>query len=314
MLDPDIQEVLKALSAANLPPFEALSPTDARLQYEMLAKARKVAAIPVARVEDLYVLGPHGDFRVRLYWPDDRPLGAILYFHGGGHVFGSIDTHDGLTRSLCVGTQALVASVDYRKAPEHKFPVAVEEAFAALMWLHKSATQLGFDGDRIAVAGDSAGGNLAAVVSLMARDAGAPKLCLQVLLYAVTDYRLSSPSYQKYSTGCGPLTAALMKWFQGHYLRSEADAEDWRASPLKSDSLSGLPPAIIITPQCDVLHDEGVSYAEALRQEGVLVDHRDYPGMIHGFFGMAPAVRSATEAQQYVFEAVKATLTARQSN
>ena len=310
MLDPEIQELLKALAAANLPAFESLSPTDARVQYEKLAKARTAEAAPVGRVEDTQISGPHGEFRVRLYWPNDQPLGAVLYFHGGGHVFGSIDTHDALTRSLCAGSQAVVASVDYHKAPEHKFPVAVEDAFAALIWLRQSAAQLGFDGDQIAVAGDSAGGNLAAVVSLMARDAGAPKLCLQVLFYPITDYSLASPSYQKFATGCGPLTAALMKWFQGHYLRSEADAKDYRASPLKSPNLSGLPPAIVITPQCDVLHDEGVSYAEALRQAGVPVDHRDYPGMIHGFFAMAPVVRIATEAQQHVFAAIKAALIA----
>src|SRR5262249_23148417 len=135
-------------------------------------------------------------------------------------------------RSFCAGTQALVASVDYHKAPEHKFPVAVEDAFAALRWVHQSATSLCFNSDRIVVAGDSAGGNLATVAALMARDAGGPKLCLQVLLYPITDYSLSSPSYQKYPAGYGPLTTEVMKWFQGHYLRSKVDAEDWRASPL----------------------------------------------------------------------------------
>jgi acetyl esterase len=313
MLAPEIQELLKALDAANLPPFESLSPTDARRQYEMLAKARPAPVIPIARTEDLIAPGPHGDFRVRVYWPNEQPSGAVLYFHGGGHVFGSIDTHDAITRAVCAGTQAFVASVEYHKAPEHKFPVAVEDAFAALTWLHQNATRLGFDRERIAVAGDSAGGNLAAVVSLMARDAGGRKLCAQALLYPVTDYTLSSPSHQKYATGCGPLTGGLMKWFQGHYLRTEADAQDWRASPLKSRNLSGLPPAILVTPQCDVLHDEGASYAEALRQAGVPVEHRDYPGMIHGFFGMAPVVRAATEAQRYVCGALKAALTAKQS-
>jgi acetyl esterase len=197
----------------------------------------------------------------------------------------------------------LVASVDYRMGPEHRFPAAVEDSFAALEWVCANAQSLGADPSRMGVHGDSAGANLAAVVALLARDAGHPKLRLQSLVYPVADYSLVGDSYDKYARGCGLLTKGAMVWFRNHYLRSPADAEDWRASPIKAPSLAGVAPAIVVTAECDVLHDEGQRYAEALGRAGVPVEHKNYPGMIHGFFGMMPAVDDAMNAQRTVWAA-----------
>jgi acetyl esterase len=193
--------------------------------------------------------------------------------------------------------------------PEHKFPAAVDDCFAALNWVHAHATTLGADPNRIGVHGDSAGANLAAVVALLARDAGGPKLRLQSLVYPVGDYTMSGASYRKYGKGYGVLTSDAMAWFARHYLRSPADAEDWRASPLKAVSFAEIAPAIVITAECDVLHDDGEAYAEALQRAGVPVEYREYPGMIHGFFGMVPVVDDAMAAQRQVWAAFKRAFT-----
>jgi acetyl esterase len=241
-----------------------------------------------------------------LYWPNATgKLPAIVYFHGGGHVIGSLDSHDLVARNLCGGVEAIVVSVDYRMGPEHRFPAAVDDSVAALDWVAANAVSFGADPERLGVHGDSAGANLAAVVALIARDWGAPALRLQSLVYPVADFRMGSESYQKYATGCGILTAEAMKWFRGHYLRTPADAEDWRASPLLVPSLAGVCPAIIIAAECDVLHDEGLAYAEAMKRAGVAVEYKQYAGMIHAFFGMMPAVDDAMNAQRAVWTAFK---------
>jgi acetyl esterase len=227
----------------------------------------------------------------------------IVYYHGGGHVIGSLDTHDFVARNLCAGTEALVAAVDYRMGPEHKFPAAVEDSFAALEWLHANAATFGADPERIGVHGDSAGANLAAVVALMARDVGQPRLRLQSLVYPVADFTMNTASYDKFATGCGILTREAMVWFRNHYLRRPEDAEDWRASPLKAPNFAGVAPAIVITAECDVLHDEGERYAAVLREAGVPVEYREYPGMIHAFFSMVPTVDDAMNAQRAVWAA-----------
>jgi acetyl esterase len=184
--------------------------------------------------------------------------------------------------------------------PEDKFPAAVDDSVAALHWLHANAASLGADPERLGVHGDSAGANLAAVVALAARDAGAPKLRLQSLVYPISDYRLVGDSFAKYGQGYGILTREAMVWFQQHYLRTLDDADDWRASPIKAASLAGVAPAIIVTAECDVLHDDGENYAAALRRAGVAVEHREYAGMIHAFFGMVPVVDDAMNAQRAV--------------
>ena len=305
-LHPQIREVLRVMAEAKLRPVEEMTPAEAREQMEATARARRAEPLPVSRVGERMIPGPAGDIRLRLYWPQAvRPVPAIAYYHGGGHVIGSLDTHDFVARNLCGGTGALVASVDYRMGPEHRFPAAVEDSFAALGWVHANAESLGADPGRIGVHGDSAGANLAAVVALLARDAGSPRLRLQSLVYPITDYNLIGDSYAKYARGYGILTKDAMVWFRNHYLRAAEDANDWRTSPIKAPSLVGVAPAIVITAECDVLHDDGQRYAEALRRAGVEVDYQEYPGMIHAFFGMVPAVDDAMNAQRTVWAAFK---------
>jgi acetyl esterase len=316
-LHPQIVHALDAMAKAELRPIEELTPAEARAQMEATSRARKAEPLAVARVEERMIPGPAGAIRLRLYWPpppSPAPLAAetrtgavpaIAYYHGGGHVIGSLDTHDLVARNLCAGVGALVASVDYRMGPEHKFPAAVDDSFAALQWLHANASALGADRERLGVHGDSAGANLAGVVALLARDAGGPRLRLQSLVYPVGDYGLSGASYDRYAQGYGVLTRQAMAWFRDHYLRSPADAHDWRASPLRAPSFAGAAPAVIVTAECDVLHDDGESYAEALRRAGVPVEYREYSGMIHGFFGMVPVVDDAMVAQRQIWAAFK---------
>lgn len=305
-LHPQIVQVLKVMEEANLRPIEAMTPQEARAQMEATARARKAEPLPVARVEERDIPGPGGPLRLRLYWPNaSGPVPAIVYYHGGGHVIGSLDTHDFVARNLSAGAEALVVSVDYRMGPEHKFPAAVDDSFAALQWVHANAAALGVDPARFGVHGDSAGANLAAVVALMARDAGGPALRLQSLVYPISDYGMGTLSYETFAQGYGILTRAAMKWFREHYLRGAADAADWRASPIRATSLKGVAPAIVVTAECDVLHDDGSNYAEALRAAGVPVEYREYAGMIHAFFGMVPAVDDAMNAQRAVWAAFK---------
>jgi acetyl esterase len=306
-LHPQVREVLSVMAEAGLRPIEEMTPAEAREQMEATARARKAEPLSVGKVEERVFPGPGGMLRVRLYWPQPSaaPVPAIVYFHGGGHVIGSLDTHDFVARNLCGGTGAIVASVDYRMGPEHKFPAAVDDCFAALEWVHANAASLGADPLRLGVHGDSAGGNLAAVVALLARDAGGPQLRLQSLVYPITDYALVGASYDKYASGYGILTKQAMIWFRDHYLRNPEDASDWRASPIRAASLAGVAPAIIITAECDVLHDDGERYAKALQGAGVPVEYTEFPGMIHAFFGMVPAVDDAMNAQRTVWAAFK---------
>jgi acetyl esterase len=309
-LHPQIEKVLEAMARLELKPIEAMTPAEARRQMEQMAASRKAEPLPTARIENRTIPGPAGDMPARIYWPQtsrprQSPLPAIVYYHGGGHVIGSLDSHDLVARNLCGGAEAVIVSVDYRMGPEHRFPAAVEDSFAALEWTQANAAGLGADPGRLGVHGDSAGANLAAVVAIMARDEGAPRLRLQSLVYPVADFRMASESYQTFATGCGILTADAMKWFRGHYLRTLDDAVDWRASPLLAPDLAGVAPAIVIAAECDVLHDEGLAYAERLKAVGVAVEYRRYAGMIHAFFGMMPAVDDAMNAQRAVWAAFK---------
>jgi acetyl esterase len=305
-LHPQIEKVLEAMAQFDLKPIEAMTPAEARVQMEAMAASRKAETLPVARVDNRTIPGPAGAIRVRIYTPNGpgiRP--AIVYYHGGGHVIGSLDSHDLIARNLCGGAEAVIVSVDYRMGPEHRFPAAVEDSFAALEWVHANAASIGADFERLGVHGDSAGANLAAVVALIARDKGAPKLRLQSLVYPVADFRMGTESYTTYATGCGILTADAMKWFRGHYLRTMDDATDWRASPVLALNVAGVAPAIVIAAECDVLHDEGLAYGERLKAAGVPVERHEYKGMIHAFFGMMPAVDDALNAQRQVWAAFK---------
>lgn len=305
-LHPQIQKVLEVMATFDLKPIEAMTPAEARVQMEAMAASRKAEPLPVARVENRTIPGPVGQIPVRIYWPQGegvRP--AIAYYHGGGHVIGSLDSHDLVARNLCGGAGAIVVSVDYRMGPEHRFPAAVDDSFAALEWVHANAASIRADPGRLGVHGDSAGANLAAVVAILARDKGGPKLKLQSLVYPVADFRMGSESYTKFATGCGVLTAGAMRWFREHYLRTMDDAQDWRASPVLTPDLKGVAPAIIIAAECDVLHDEGVELGEKLKAAGVPVERHEYAGMIHAFFGMMPAVDDAMNAQRAVWAAFK---------
>lgn len=306
-IDPQVQDILNKMAELNLPPMQTLAVEAGRAQFLAMAKARAVDPVPVGSVEELQIPGPGGEFQALAYTPKDAngPLPLLIYYHGGGHVIGSPETHDPTARNLCAGARCKVVSVNYRKAPEHKFPAAVEDSFAALQWCTANASTIGVDASRIAVGGDSAGANLAAVTALMARDARGPALSFQLLIYPVADYRCKSDSYERYSKGYGLLEAETMAWFRNHYLNSAADANDWRASPLLAPDLSGLPPAKVMTAQYDVLHDDGAALAEALDAAGNSVSYEEYPGMIHGFFGFIPIVDSAVKAQDSAIAALR---------
>jgi acetyl esterase len=259
----------------------------------------------VARVDDHRVPVDGGDIAVRCYTPAGTgPFPVHVYFHGGGWVIGDIETHDGVCRSLANAAACVVVSADYRLAPEHKFPVAVDDAFAATRWVAARAATLGVDGDRMAVGGDSAGGNLAAAVALLSRDRGGPPLALQVLVYPVTQHAFDTPSYQEHADGY-LLTRSAMRWFWNHYLRRPEDGEEPLASPLLARSLHGLPPALVITAEHDPLRDEGEAYAARLREAGVPVTVTRYPGMIHGFLRMLNMVDKARAARDEIAAALR---------
>ena len=307
---PQIQTFLRGTASAALPAVQALDPEAARAQYAAGIRARLEVfpAPPVATVEDRTIPGPAGTMRIRVYRDLDgagpaRPV--LVWFHGGGHVIGSLDTHDAMARNLCREAGCMVVSVDYRLAPEDPFPAAVDDCFASVRWLADHAEEIGIDPDRIAVGGDSGGGNLAAVTALVARDQGGPALCHQLLVYPVTDYRCRGPSYERYARGYGMLEAESMHWYRRHYLGGPERAGDWRASPLLAADLSGLAPALVITAERDVLRDEGAAYAERLAAAGTPCEHAPFPGMIHGFFGLLGIVDAAGEAHRLAARALR---------
>jgi acetyl esterase len=227
-----------------------------------------------------------GEITVRVYSPAGHgPHPVLVYYHGGGWVIGDLYTHDGICRSIVNAAGCAVASVDYRLAPEFKYPTPVEDSYAALQWVVASAARLGLDPARIAVGGDSAGGNLAAVMALLARDRRGPRLLLQLLIYPVTNYDFSTASYRENATGY-LLTAEDMRWFWRHYLAREEQGREPSASPLLARSLADLPPALVVTAGCDPLRDEGEAYAQRLREAGTAVTLTQYPGMFHGFVRM----------------------------
>ncbi|MGH7277257.1 MAG: alpha/beta hydrolase, partial [Candidatus Rokuibacteriota bacterium] len=257
----------------------------------------------IGAVKDLTADGAPGPIPVRLYRPTGVPaataLPGLVFFHGGGWVIGDIETHDVLCRQLTAGAGISVVAVDYRLAPEHKFPAAIDDAWAATRWVAAHAAELGIDAGRLAVGGDSAGGNLAAVVALLARDQGGPSIALQALIYPVTDVGAESPSYSDFAEGF-MLTRASMRWFTAHYLAARPDAVDWRASPLRTSSLAGVAPALVVTAGFDPLRDEGDAYARKLREAGVRVDAISYGGMIHGFMPMGRLIETGNRAVAHV--------------
>jgi acetyl esterase/lipase len=294
-LDPQAQRVLDAMAALNLKPVESSTPDEARESI----RSRTAALGPfedVAAVADhrLPVVG--GEITVRAYSPGGpSPLPVLVYYHGGGWVIGDLYTHDGLCRSLTNAARCAVVSVDYRLAPESKYPAPAEDSYAALRWVVANAARLGLDPRRVAVGGDSAGGNLATVVSLMARERGGPALVHQILIYPVTDHDLNTRSYVENATGY-VLTREGMRWFWNHYLARESQGREPYASPLRAPSLAGLPSALVITAEHDPLRDEGEAYADRLRDAGVPVTVTRYDGMFHGFVRMTRILDKARTA------------------
>mgnify|MGYP001477074634 CR=1 FL=1 len=296
-LDPQARAVLDILKQMDGPKLNEVPPEDARQMFSALLDMVELADVPIGKVEDLVLPGPGGDIPVRIYTPvaaASDVLPVLVYYHGGGWVIGDLDTHDALCRTLANESGAKVVAVDYRLAPEHPFPAAVEDAFAAVKWVEANASKIGIDANRIAVAGDSAGGNLAAIVAQQAKAEKAPHIAFQMLIYPATDATMDTPSRREWANGYF-LEGELMDWFYAHYLGSR-DAADPRVSPLKASSFEGLPPAYVITAGFDVLRDEGRAYAEALKKAGVAVEHVNYDGMIHGFFTMQKAFDEARAA------------------
>jgi acetyl esterase len=285
-LDPKAREVLDAMQALGLPPLHEMPVAAARASALARLAQNPVPLKPVGSVVDRSIPGPGGALPLRIYTPaGSGPFPLLLFFHGGGWVVCNLDTHDALCRDLCLGSGCIVVSVDYRLAPDHKFPAAIDDCVAATRWAATHAKSLNADAARLAVSGDSAGGNLAAVTALRLRDESGPRLRAQLLIYPITAYHTPpSPSYIANADGYF-LTQKIMIWFWDHYLHDSADARNPWAAPLVARDHRNLPPAFVITAEYDPLRDEGRQYAEKLRSAGVPTEVADYPGMIHGFFG-----------------------------
>jgi acetyl esterase len=302
-LDPIVKTLLDQLAAAGGPLMTDMEPPAARLFFEQFAGVMdgEVPALPA--VEDRIA----GDVPVRIYRPEGTgPFPLLVWFHGGGWVIGSVQGGDATCRRLAAGAGAVVVSVEYRLAPEYPFPAAPEDCYAATVWAVAHAGELGADPARVAVGGDSAGGNLAAVIAMMARDQGGPSLRFQLLVYPVTDALSTYPSYIENGEGY-LLTSDTMRWFIGHYL-GEADPKDPLASPIYAPDLSGLPPALVLTAEYDPLRDEGEAYGKLLEMAGVPTAVRRFDGQIHGFFGFAAVFPAALEGVGIAAEAVREAL------
>ncbi len=309
-LDPDCVKIHELYRLANRPPLEQQTPEEARQAMHRGRPILQPDAPEMSVVRDLSAVGPAGAIPVRLYRPKgaaaEARLPALVYYHGGGWVIGDLDSHDVLCRQLCNASGAAVVAVDYRLAPEHRFPAAVDDAYAALTWVAANAASLGIDATRLAVGGDSAGGNLAAVAALQAREEGGPALRLQLLIYPAVDFAMSGGSYVS-EADVLPLTDKAMFWFHDHYLAGakQSAARDWRASPICAASHAGLPAAFVLIAEHDVLRDEGDAYAAKLESAGVTVNRVNCPGMIHGFITMGRIIGAANAAVDACAAALK---------
>ncbi|MED5622017.1 alpha/beta hydrolase [Ideonella sp. BN130291] len=296
--------VLERIRRANRPPFHAMTPQAAREAYVKAAEVLEPPRAPLARVQDFSMPAPDGaPLAARLYASSAAAaLPVLLYLHGGGFTIGGLETHDSLCRQLALRSGGAVVALDYRLAPEHRFPTAVDDSWAAMRWLAEQGASLGLDGTRLAVGGDSAGGTLAAVCALHARDLGLP-LALQLLITPGTAAHADTPSHQRFAEGY-LLDAVSIEWFFRQYI-SEADRTDWRFAPLLAEDLHGAAPACVILAECDPLVDEGLAYADRLRMEGVPVQLELYRGLVHDFIKMGRAIPEAGQAQQAAAQALR---------
>jgi len=300
---PEAQQIIDAIGAAGPPPNtkepaevrQGASPADAMRQV-LEERGTPYEPEPVAGIAERVIPGPGGEIPVRVYTPQgEGPFPVLVYYHGGGWVLFDLDVYDASCRGLANAGGCVVLSVDYRQAPEHPYPAAHEDTFAAYAWARSHAPEIGGDPDRVAVAGESVGGNMAASTCLMAREQGMPMPLFQILVYPVTNYAFDTPSYQSQAEAV-PLSRDLMQWFFRYYLRDESDGADPRLSVLRADDLSGLPPALVITAEIDPLHSEGEAYTGKLRAAEVPVEYRHYPGVMHEFFSMPAAILEARRA------------------
>ena len=307
-LHPQCKAFLDQIAASGGPPLEQLPPEEARAIPRMMIELGGPEEV-VAQVEQRTVPGPAQPVPVRVYRPSlAQNLPVLVFFHGGGFVICDLDTHDRLCRSMANASGCVVISVDYRLAPEHKFPAAVDDAYAATRYVAEHPREFGIDATRIAVGGDSAGGTLAAAVTLMARERGAPAIKFQLLIYPLTTYDDQSSSMREFDGYF--LTTPLMEWFAGCYLASPADKSSVYASPMNAQDVSGLPPAMVMTAECDPLRDQGEAYARRLRNAGVSVELKRYDGMIHPFLSLAGIIDSGRTAIADASTAVRTALNA----
>ena len=300
-VDADIAAMLEAYAALQLPPLSSVAPALARQAVRKMTET--ATPTPIESVENTQIPTPSGTIPVRIYRPrSDIKLPVLVYYHGGGWVLCDLDTHDESCRKLASAGQCVLVSVDYRLAPEHPFPAGLDDAYAALNWVAAEADALHVDAERLAVGGDSAGGNLAAAVALRARDESGPALALQLLIYPVTDVaRMDTDSYDAFGRGYR-LDSADMAWFRDQYLDAKTDASQALVSPLRAADLSGLPAAYVATAGFDVLRDEGKAYAAALSEAGVAVQYQCFSGQVHGFMGLANTIESSALATQVIGE------------
>ena len=297
MLDPQARALIDLMTERGVPPTHTLVPAEARRLYRERRATVQPAPITMAEVRDLSASGPYGAIGLRLYRPitAPAPAPALVYYHGGGWVIGDLDTHDVLCRELAHRAGCAVVAVDYRLGPEHRFPAAVDDSLAATRWVHAQAATLGIDASRLALGGDSAGGNLATVTAIALRDGGAFRPRLQLLIYPGTDMRAVAPSHTANGQGY-LLTSDSIRYFRGHYVPDEAQWSDWRTSPLLHPDLSKLPPALVITAGFDPLRDEGRQYADRLSQAGVPTQYVCFERQIHGFITMGKVIDEANTA------------------
>lgn len=309
-LDAQAQAILDQMVEAGGPKLNELPPAESRALYKTLVETLDLADVPIGKVEDRTIPGPAGDIPLRIYTPVAAASGALpvlVYFHGGGWVIGDLDTHDTLCRTLANESGVKVISVDYRLAPEHRYPAAFDDAFAAVKWTEDNAAEIGIDANRIAVGGDSAGGNLAAAVALKARAAKAPHVAFQMLIYPATDATADTASMRERATGY-LLEKETMDWFYGQYLPAGTDRAEPTVSPGRAASFEGLPPAYVLTAGFDPLRDEGKAYADALNAAGVAVEYVDYDSIIHGFFTMQGVIDLAGTAVKAAAASLRAAL------